>query len=161
MLKFDTVIPYLKKIQKILKSRDKNQSFKTALGLFKMCILKYKILLQDSIYIADVFMSPKLDNSSISMKEVIITSILIKLTRTWFKFNNLELALGIALKFYTSVGKWLKLKVRKCLGINSYICRSYKGETSRVGDGVGAFPHAQCFIHDNQVNPCNQPLSPQ
>ena len=78
MLKFDTVIPYLKKIQKILKSRDKNQSFKTALGLFKMCILKYKILLQDSIYIADVFMSPKLDNSSISMKEVIITSIRIK-----------------------------------------------------------------------------------
>ena len=31
----------------------------------------------------------------------------------WLKFNNLELALGMALKFYTSVVKGLKLKVRK------------------------------------------------
>ena len=30
----------------------------------------------------------------------------------WFKFNNLGLALGIALKFYTSVVKESKLKVR-------------------------------------------------
>ena len=30
---------------------------------------------------------------------------------SWFKFNNLGLALGIALKFYTSVKKGLKLKV--------------------------------------------------
>ena len=29
------------------------------------------------------------------------------------KFNNLELALGMALEFYTSVTKGLKLKVRK------------------------------------------------
>ena len=32
---------------------------------------------------------------------------------SWFKFNNLGLALGMALKFYTSVTKGLKLKVRK------------------------------------------------
>ena len=29
------------------------------------------------------------------------------------KFNNLGLALGTNLKFYTSLLKWLKLKVRK------------------------------------------------
>ena len=35
---------------------------------------------------------------------------------SWFKFNNLGLALGTNLKFYTSVAKELKLKVRKFLG---------------------------------------------
>ena len=37
---------------------------------------------------------------------------------SWFKFNNLGLALGTNLKFYTSVAKGLKLKVRKFLGLN-------------------------------------------
>ena len=32
---------------------------------------------------------------------------------SWFKFNNLGLALGTKLKFYTSVAKGFKLKVRK------------------------------------------------
>ena len=32
---------------------------------------------------------------------------------SWFKFNNLGLALGIVLKFYISVAKVLKLKARK------------------------------------------------
>ena len=32
---------------------------------------------------------------------------------SWFKFNNLGLVLGANLKFYTSVVKGLKLKVRK------------------------------------------------
>ena len=36
---------------------------------------------------------------------------------SWFKFNNLGLALGTNLKFYTSVAKGLKLKVRKFLGL--------------------------------------------
>ena len=31
---------------------------------------------------------------------------------SWFKFNNLGLALGRNLKFYTSVAKGLKLQVR-------------------------------------------------
>ena len=35
----------------------------------------------------------------------------------WFKFNNLRLALGMALKFYTSVAKELKLKVKKFWGL--------------------------------------------
>ena len=37
---------------------------------------------------------------------------------SWFKFNNLGLALGMSLKFCTSVVKRLKLKVRKFLGPN-------------------------------------------
>ena len=60
----------------------------------------------------------------------------ILLNGSWFKFNNLELALGMALKVYTSVGKRLKLKVRKFLGINSYVCRSYKGKTGRGRGGL-------------------------
>ena len=36
---------------------------------------------------------------------------------SWFKFNNWGLALGMALKFHTSVKKGLKLKVRKFLGL--------------------------------------------
>ena len=55
------------------------------------------------------------------MREVIITSILQRFDLKnqffevccWFKFNNLELALGMALKFYTSVAKGLKLKARE------------------------------------------------
>ena len=35
---------------------------------------------------------------------------------SWFKFNNLGLALGTNFKFYTSVEKVLKLKV-KVLGV--------------------------------------------
>ena len=35
----------------------------------------------------------------------------------WFKFNNLRLALGTNLKFYTSVAKELKLKFRKFQGL--------------------------------------------
>ena len=37
--------------------------------------------------------------------------------RSWFKFNNLGLALDTNLKFYTSVEKELKLKVRKFWGL--------------------------------------------
>ena len=44
-----------------------------------------------------------------------------------FKFNNLVLLLGMALKLYVSVTKVLKLNVRK---FNSYVCRRYKGKTS-------------------------------
>ena len=36
----------------------------------------------------------------------------------WFKFNNLGLALGKILKFYPSVTKGLKLKVRKFCGLS-------------------------------------------
>ena len=36
---------------------------------------------------------------------------------SWFKFNNLGLALGTNLKIHTSVAKGLNLKVRKFLGL--------------------------------------------
>ena len=73
-----------------------------------------KILSPDSNYIVYLFMWPKLSQPQIYKN----------LTRktaffegwSWFKFNNLGLALGTNLKFYTSVAKGLKLKVRKFLG---------------------------------------------
>ena len=47
----------------------------------------------------------------------------------------IELALVMALKFYASVAKGLKLKFRKCLGANSCVCRGYRGRTGREGGG--------------------------
>ena len=69
-------------------------------------------------------MCPKFGNCSISMREVSQSQFYKDLTRkvaffegwSWFKLNNLGLALGTNLKFYTSVAKGLKLKVRKCWG---------------------------------------------
>ena len=82
-----------------------------------------KKLSRDSIYIADEFMWPKFVNSSISMKEVITTSVLSGFDQknriferwSWLKFSSLKLALGTNLKFYTNVAKGLRLKVRKFL----------------------------------------------
>ena len=93
-----------------------------------------KVLSHDSNYVVDVVMRPKLCNSRISMKDVITTSILQGFDkknhffegRSWFKFNNLGLALVMVLKLYTSVAKGLKLKVRNVLGTNPHVCRSYK-----------------------------------
>ena len=83
------------------------------------------ILSHDSNYIVGMVMWPNFSNSSISMREVNITLILYELTRksnffkgwSWFKFNNLEVALGMALEFYTSVAKALKPEVRKFWGL--------------------------------------------
>ena len=63
------------------------------------------------------------------MTEVIKTSILQGFHQSffegcsWFKFNNLELALGMAFAFYKSVVKRLKLKVRKFWGLYSTFAR--------------------------------------
>ena len=46
---------------------------------------------------------------------------------SWIKFNNLVLALCTNLKFYTSMVKRDKTKRQA----NSYVCRSYRGETGR------------------------------
>ena len=54
---------------------------------------------------------------------------------SWFRFNNLGLALGTNLEFYTSVAKGLKLKVRKFFRANSYVCRSYRGKLVVRGGG--------------------------
>ena len=58
-------------------------------------------------------------NSSISMREVIISYKDLSRKRdffegwSWVRFYNLGLVLGVALKFYSSVAKELKLRVRK------------------------------------------------
>ena len=70
-----------------------------------------KILSHDSNYIMDVVIWLKFGNSSICIREVIMSSILqgfdqkTTLFEGWslFKFNNLGLALGRNLKFYTSL----------------------------------------------------------
>ena len=81
------------------------------------------ILSCDSNHIVKVAMWPKFDNSSITMREVIITLILQRFDLKkwifegcfWFKFNYLGLALGMAFKFYTAVTK--ELRVRKFRGL--------------------------------------------
>ena len=57
----------------------------------------------------------KFGTSSVSMKEVTISSILLGFDKKkhGYKFNNLGLGLGMTLKFYTRVAKSLKLKVWK------------------------------------------------
>ena len=79
-----------------------------------------KISSLDSRYNVNAVIRPKLGNSCISVREVITTSILYGFDQknssfllSWFKFNNLGLALGTNLKFYTKVAKGLKQKVRK------------------------------------------------
>ena len=97
---------------------------------YEVIILDYdvtnKILSFNSNYIVDVVMWPKFGNCSISTREVIITSILYGFDQkshffegwSWFKFNNLGLALGMILQFYTNVAKGWKVKVRKFWAIN-------------------------------------------
>ena len=78
-----------------------------------------KILSRDSNYLVDVVIWSKVGNYSISMREVIITSILEGFDQKkqvvfekgfWFKFNNLELALGMALKCNTNLAERLNQK---------------------------------------------------
>ena len=79
------------------------------------------------VYIVDMAMWQKFRYSSISMREVIITSIFQGFYQknhffeelSWFKFNNLGRSLGMDLKFYTSVKKALQQKVRTFLGLYS------------------------------------------
>ena len=84
-----------------------------------------KILSHNSNYIVNVVIWPKFGNSSICKRDVIITSTSYRFDQktfflkgwSWFKFINLRLALGTNLKFYTSLSKELKLKVRKFWGL--------------------------------------------
>ena len=52
---------------------------------------------------------------------------------SWPKFSNLGLELGITLKFYTSVVKGLKLKIRNFWGISPAFVE-VAGEKLVVGD---------------------------
>ena len=71
-----------------------------------------EIFSSDSNYIVGLIIWPKFGNSNISMREVIITSILEGFDQkshfffeelSWFNFNNLGLAVDLKLKFYISV----------------------------------------------------------
>ena len=82
-----------------------------------------KILSSSLNYVTDVIMWPNFDYYSIFMREFIISQIIYGFVQKtdfegWscFKINNLGLALCISLKFYSSVAKWLKLKVKKWWG---------------------------------------------
>ena len=85
-----------------------------------------RVLSRDSNYIVDVVMWPKFDNSSISIREVITTTILWGFDQqktiffegwSWLQLNNLRLVLDMSWKFYTSVAKELTLELKKCLGL--------------------------------------------
>ena len=65
-----------------------------------------KILSRDSNYIADPQFYKDLTRKTAFLEGC-----------SWFKFNSLGLALGTNLKFYTSVAKELKLKVRRFWGL--------------------------------------------
>ena len=52
---------------------------------------------------------------------------------SWFKFNNLGLALGTKLEILDQSVKKVKTKSQKVLGANSYVCRSYSWKTGRGG----------------------------
>ena len=58
---------------------------------------------------------------------------------SWLNLNNLGLALETNLKFYTSVVKRLKLKVRKFLGVIPTFVK-IKGEKLVRGGGLSAPP---------------------
>ena len=96
-----------------------------------------KILSRNSNYVIEVVMWPNFGNSSISMREVIETSIYKYLTRKtnffegccWLKFNN-------GLEILHQCGKRVKTKSQKVLGANSYVCRSYRRKTGTVGGGA-------------------------
>ena len=62
---------------------------------------------------------------------------------SWFKFNNLGLALGTNLKFYTIVAKGLKLKARKFWGLTTTFVKV--AEEKLVGGGGCLFgsPHPE------------------
>ena len=81
--------------------------------------------------------------TGISMREVIIKDLTRKIAFSegwsWFKFNNLGLALGTNLKFSTSVAKGLKLKVSKFWGQNPAL-KDVTGEKLVGGGGLFATP---------------------
>ena len=100
-----------------------------------------KILSRDSNYIVDVLMWPKFGNCSISMREVITTSILygfdqknhfiwgVVLVQVQYFGTGTKYKLEIVCKSRKKV----KTKSQKVLGANFYLCRSYRGKTGRGG----------------------------
>ena len=78
---------------------------------------------------------------------------------SWFKFNNLGLEIGENLKFYTSVGKGLKLKVRKFWELpgEKVVGRGGKG----ILNGVKSRPINSHFIVPDQIYVNKQMKQPE
>ena len=62
---------------------------------------------------------------------------------SWFRFNNLGLALGTNLKFYTSMAKGLKLKVWKFGGLISTFVEVTGGKLFGGGGLFAPIPHPE------------------
>ena len=99
-----------------------------------------KTLSHDSNYIMDVVTWPKLVTLASVQEKLSWPQFYKDLTRktaffeerSWFKFNNLGLALGINLKFYTSLPKGSKLKVRKFWGLIFFAHPSWIGLNMKI-----------------------------
>ena len=104
------------------------------------------MLSRDSIYIVDVFIWPKLVTVAFLWQKLSHHQFYKDLTKNPRfcgvvpKFNNLGPTLGTNSKFCNSVANWLKTKIQKVLGANSYVCRSYRGKTGRRGLFVPPLP---------------------
>ena len=90
---------------------------------FNFFMTSPKKIMTCSNYIEHLVLWPKFGKSfGISMREVIIKDLIRKTTFferwSWLKFNNLELAVGTALKFHTSCGKRVKTQSPRVLGAN-------------------------------------------
>ena len=140
-----------------------NVILKWSLWRYNFCPWRYQqTLSSESSYNVDVIMWPKFGNSSVSMREVAITSIFTNLTEktkffegsTWFNFNNLGLAVYMTLKF---VSKGLKLKVRIIIFFlgGGIVFRDSKRKTGRgafwcslslIGLGVLPYMTLCCYI---------------
>ena len=96
-----------------------------------------KFLSRDSSYIVDVVMWPKFGNTSISMREVIITSILQEFDKkhcfSWrvvlVQVHKFGTVTRYRLENLHQCGKMVKTKSQKDLLANSYICRSSRRKT--------------------------------
>ena len=92
------------------------------------------------IQILDVLMWPKFGNCSISMREVITTSILYGFDQRNHFFWRLVLVqvqqfrtgTRCKLEVLHQCCKRVKTESQKVLWANSYVCRSYRGKTGRV-----------------------------
>ena len=93
-----------------------NKSYDVIISAFD---ITNRVLSYDSNYIVDALVWPKFGNSSISkgfdQKNYFFEG------RTWFKFNNLELLVGVILKVNTNVAKGLILKVKTFVEITEEI----------------------------------------
>ena len=70
---------------------------------------------------------------------------------SWFKFNKLGMALGMALKFNIRVAKKLRLRIKRFRGLiptfiiqkvsraNSYVYGSYKGKPGGIAEALVDF----------------------